>query len=166
MAEDTKKYIIFNINQEDYGVPISKIREVLRFVNITPIHEASEFLKGVINLRGKIVPIIDMRTKFGIEQKEYNDRTVFIIVDILGNKEVYNIGITVDAVQDVADIPDKDLEKTPDIGLRLKSQYLEGIAKVDDRMIMILNMDKILSSNEIVDINQVKEKVLEPQEVK
>lgn len=159
MAEDSKKYIIFNINREDYGIPISKIREVLRFVNITPIHEASEFLKGVINLRGKIVPIIDMRTKFGIEQKDYTDRTVFIIVDILGNKEVYNIGISVDAVQDVVDIPDKDLEKTPDIGLKLKSQYLDGIAKVDSRMIMILNMDKILTSNEIVDITQVHDSV-------
>ncbi len=161
MSEDSRKYIIFNINKEDYGIPISKIREVLRFVKITPIHEASEFLKGVINMRGKIIPIIDMRVKFGLEESDYNERTVFIIVDILGAKEVYNIGITVDAVQDVVDIAEKDMEKTPDIGLRLKSQYLEGIAKVEDRMIMILNMDKILTSNEIVDITQVHDKVTE-----
>lgn len=150
MAVNVNKYLIFNINNEDYAIPISKVRTVIRYVKITPIHESSEFIMGVINLRGKIIPIVNMRKKFGLSEKSFNDRTVFIIVDILGAKEVYNIGITVDAVQDVRDISTEDMERTPDIGLRLKSQYLEGIAKVDDRMIMILNMDRILTSEEVV----------------
>ena len=153
MAGNKIKFLIFNINQEDYAIPISKVREVIRYVSITPIHEASRFLKGVINLRGKIIPIIDMRAKFGMAEKEYTDRTVFIIVDVNGAKEVFNLGISVDSVQDVIDIDEENLEKTPDIGLKLKSQYLEGIAKVGDRMIMSLNMDRILTSDEIVDIN-------------
>lgn len=155
MADISNKYLIFTINNEDYGVPIAKVRQVIRYVKITPIHEASDFLKGVINLRGKIIPIIDMRAKFGLEEKDYNDRTVFIIVDVLGSKEIYNIGISVDAVQDVVDILDENMEKTPDIGLKLKSHYLEGIAKVADKMIMILNMDKILTSDEIVGMNKM-----------
>jgi purine-binding chemotaxis protein CheW len=155
MADISNKYLIFTINKEDYGVPISKVRQVIRYVKITPIHEASDFLKGVINLRGKIIPIIDMRAKFGLQEQDYTDRTVFIIVDVLGSKEIYNIGISVDAVQDVVDILDDSMEKTPDIGLKLKSHYLEGIAKVSDKMIMILNMDKILTSDEIVGMNKM-----------
>lgn len=155
MADINNKFLIFTINNEDYGVPISKIRQVIRYVKITPIHEASDFLKGVINLRGKIIPIIDMRAKFGIREKEYTDRTVFIIVDVLGTKEIYNIGISVDAVQDVVDVPQENMEKTPDIGLKLKSHYLEGIAKVGERMVMILNMDKILTSEEVVGVGKL-----------
>ncbi|OHD53569.1 MAG: chemotaxis protein CheW [Spirochaetes bacterium GWF1_51_8] len=166
MADNSTKYLIFNINDEDYGIPISKIREVIRFVKITPIHEASEFLKGVINLRGKIIPIIDMRAKFGLQERDYSDRTVFIIVDILGVKEIYNLGISVDAVQDVVDLKEEDMEKTPDIGLRLKSQYLEGIAKVGERMIMMLNMDRILSSDEVVEMREFNDKAPELAEAK
>ncbi len=156
MADVSNKYLIFTINSEDYGVPISKVRQVIRYVKITPIYEASDFLKGVINLRGKIIPIIDMRAKFGIQEKEYTDRTVFIIVDVLGTKEIYNIGISVDSVQDVVDILGENMEKTPDIGLKLKSHYLEGIAKVDEKMVMILNMDKILTSDEVVGIGKLE----------
>jgi purine-binding chemotaxis protein CheW len=158
MAGNSTKHLVFNINNEDYGIPISKIREVIRFVKITPIHEASDFLKGVINLRGKIIPIIDMRAKFGMQEQAYSDRTVFIIVDVLGAKEVYNLGISVDAVQDVVDIKEEDVEKTPDIGLRLKSQYLEGIAKVGEHMIMMLNMDRILSSDEVVEMREFSDR--------
>ncbi|OHD60015.1 MAG: chemotaxis protein CheW [Spirochaetes bacterium GWF1_49_6] len=166
MADNATKYLVFNINDEDYGVPISKIREVIRFVKITPIHEASDFLKGVINLRGKIIPIIDMRAKFGMPEQDYSDRTVFIIVDIMGAKEVFNLGMSVDAVQDVVSIKEEDVEKTPDIGLRLKSQYLDGIAKVGEHMIMMLNMDKILGSDEVVEIREFSEKHVDVQEAK
>ena len=152
MADTTNKYLIFTINTESYGVPISKVREVIRYVAITPLHEASQFLKGVINLRGRIIPIIDMRAKFGIQEKDYTDRTIFIIVDIAGAKDMVNIGIAVDSVHDVVDLKEDDLEKTPEIGLKLKSQYLYGIAKLHDKMLMILNMDKILTSDEVVDI--------------
>ena len=156
MAEIANKYLIFTINHEDYGVPISKVREVIRYAAITPLHEASKFLKGVINLRGKIIPIIDMRAKFGIQEKEYNDRTIFIIVDINGSKDIINIGIAVDAVHDVLNLDEKNLEKAPDIGLKLKSQYLYGIATVNEKMLMILNMDRILTSDEVVNIDSLE----------
>ena len=154
MTDITNKYLIFTINNEDYGIPISKVREVIRYVNITPIHEASKFLKGVINLRGKIIPIMDMRAKFGINFKEYNDRTIFIIVDVSGAKDNINIGIAVDSVHDVIDMNETDIEKAPDIGLKLKSQYLYGIAKINEKMLMILNMDKILTSEEVVEVKE------------
>lgn len=151
-ADLSNKYLVFTVQGEHYGIPIGKVREVIRYVNITPIYDASRFLKGVINLRGKIVPIIDMRLKFGMMESQYNDRTIFVIVDIAGNKEIYNIGISVDQVHDVANIRHENLEKTPEIGLRLKSQFLYGIAKVEEKMIMIVNIDQILTTDEVVQI--------------
>jgi purine-binding chemotaxis protein CheW len=159
MADDTAKYLVFSVAQEHYGIPITKVREVIRHEHITPVHEASEYLKGVINLRGKIIPVIDMRAKFGMEELEYNDRTVFIIVDVAGAKDMYNFGVAVDEVHDVANIPDTDIERTPDVGLKLKSNYLLGIAKVGQKMLMILNIDRILTTDEIVDLSALQETV-------
>jgi purine-binding chemotaxis protein CheW len=152
---DINKYLVFSIGEERYGVPITKVREVIRHEVISPVHNASTYLKGVINLRGKIIPIIDMRLKFGMQELTYNDRTVFIIVDVNGEKEVYNFGIAVDSVHDVANIPDSEVEKLPDVGFKAKSSYLQGIAKVGTLMVMILNIDRILTSDEIVDLTGI-----------
>ena len=130
-------------------------RSWLKIKNISAVHNASAFLKGVINLRGKIIPIIDMRMKMGMEELSYNDRTVFIIVDVNGEREVYNFGIAVDSVHDVANISDDDIEKLPDVGFRAKSAYLQGIAKVATLMVMVLNIDRILSTDEIVDLTGI-----------
>ena len=94
MADEINKYLVFSIATERYGVPITKVREVIRHERITPVHDTFVYLKGVINLRGKIIPVIDMRAKFGMPEIDYTDRTVFIIVDVLGEKEVYNFGIS------------------------------------------------------------------------
>ncbi len=152
MADNVSKYLVFSIAEEKYGIPITKVREVIRHEVISPVHNASTYLKGVINLRGKIIPIIDMRLKFGMAELPYNDRTVFIIVDVNGEKEVYNFGIAVDSVHDVANIPDSEVESLPDVGFKTKSAYLQGIAKVGKLMVMVLNIDRILNSNEVVEI--------------
>jgi len=152
MADNINKYLVFSIGEERYGVPITKVREVIRHERISPVHNASDYLKGVINLRGKIIPVIDMRLKFGMPELDYNDRTVFIIVDVNGEKEIYNFGIAVDSVHDVANIPDSEVEKLPDVGFKTKSTYLLGIAKVGAVMVMVLNIDRILNTNEIVDL--------------
>jgi len=159
MAEMPSKYLLFSILKETYGISITKVREVIQYESITPIHESSTFLKGVINLRGKIVPIIDMRAKFDLARTDYSDRTIFIIVDIMGTKDVFNIGIAVDSVHDVREIKDADLEKTPDIGLKLKSHYLYGIAKINEKMVMILNIDKILTTDEVINIDGLESKM-------
>jgi purine-binding chemotaxis protein CheW len=152
---DINKYLVFSIAEERYGIPITKVREVIRHEHISVVHNASAFLKGVINLRGKIIPIIDMRMKMAMAELEYSDRTVFIIVDVNGEREVYNFGIAVDQVHDVANIADTDIEKLPDVGFRAKSAYLAGIAKVGGLMVMVLNIDRILSTDEIVDLSGI-----------
>jgi len=154
MSEEVKKYLIFTIEKESYGIPISKVQEVIRYMPITRLHEASRFLKGVVNLRGKIIPIVDMRLKFGLPEKPYNDRTVFIIVEILGLRDVNHIGLAVDGVKDVVDIPDTAVNRTPEIGFRFKSKYLYGIVQLQDTMVLILNLDSILTTEEVVELGQ------------
>jgi len=159
MPEIINKFLIFTVENEYYAIPISKVQEVIRYTPITSLHETSSFLKGVINLRGRIIPIIDMRLKFGLPEKEYNERTVFIIVEIVGSKDIYHIGIAVDSVRDVVEIlPDK-IEKTPEVGFKFKSKYLYGIVQLGEQMILILNLDNILTTEEVVEIGQKVEKV-------
>jgi purine-binding chemotaxis protein CheW len=146
----TSKYLVFGIAEERYGIPVSKVREVIRHEVITPVHDASDFLKGVINLRGRIVPIIDMRAKFGLPEREYTDRTVFIIVDVQGTKGTFLFGIAVDAVQEVISLADEARESLPDMGFRMRSGYLLSIARLGEDMLMILDMDKILQTREVV----------------
>lgn len=154
MNANGSKYLGFKVQGEDYAIEISNVFQVIRSMKISPIHEASEFLKGVINLRGKIIPIIDMRIKFGLPEREYDDRTVFIIVEVQSGEHSFLIGMAVDEVSDVFDLKENDIEKTPDIGLKLRENYLIGIAQVAEKMMMILNIGKILSSEEITDIRK------------
>ena len=158
--ESSDKFLNFFLGSESFAVSIKRVREIIMFEKITPVREALKYLKGVINLRGKIIPIIDLRIKFGMDEIEYNDRTVFIIVDIYGENGIYNIGMAVDSVSDVTDVDLNDVEKTPEIGLKLKSQYLEGIAKIQNKMAMILNIDKILSSDDIIKIQTEEQKAV------
>lgn len=151
------KYLIFSVSTEFYAIPIIIVREIIRYEKITVLRDSLEFLKGVINLRGKIIPVIDMRVKFGMEQKEYDDRTVFIIIDINGQSEVFNIGIAVDRVSEVVDIGQNEIEKSPEIGFKMKSQYLDGIAKVGNDVIMLINIEKILSNEEVIQLKAANE---------
>jgi purine-binding chemotaxis protein CheW len=152
MSGATNKFLIFSILTEYYAIPIIRVTEIIRYEKITPVRDSQNYLKGVINLRGKIIPIIDMRTKFSIQEEAYNDRTIFIIVEINGQIESYNTGIAVDAVHEVIDIMDDKIEDAPKVGLRLKGQYLKGIAKIENNMAMILDIDKILTTDEILEL--------------
>lgn len=152
MADNISKYLVFSIGEERHGVPITKVREVIRHEHISPVHNAFDYLKGVINLRGKIIPVMDMRLRFGMEELPYNDRTVFVIVDVEGEREVYNFGIAVDSVHDVHDIPDSEIEKLPEVGFTATSSHLQGIARVGGLMVMILNIDRVLNSSEVANL--------------
>ena len=155
MEQNLNKYLVFKINDEEYAVSITKVKEVMRYIPITPVHEASRFLKGVINMRGKIVPIIDMRSKLNIEEKPYDERTIFIVLEVQNERGLFHIGIAVDVVSDVIDMTEDQIETTPSLGLKLKSQYLKGVANVEDRLLMILNIDKVLTTDEVVGLERL-----------
>ncbi len=154
MTDVRNKYLIFVVEDEYYAVPISKVQEVIQFIPITPLHETSNFLKGVINLRGRIIPVIDMRLKFGLPEREYTERTIFIIVEVVGGKDIYHLGLIVDNVQDVVEIDQEKVEKTPEVGFKFKSKYLYGIIQLNNRMVMILNLESILTTDEVVEIKE------------
>ncbi len=152
--EQITKYLIFNISEEFYAIPISKVQEVIQFLPITSLHNTNNYLKGVINLRGKIIPIIDMRLKFGLEEVPYNERTIFIITEITGLTQSNSVGLAVDKVIEVIEIEDEKLAKTPDIGFKSRNKYLQGIFQKEDKMVMVLNIDNILAATEVIELNE------------
>lgn len=149
---ETNKYLVFSILSEYYGIPIIKVREIIRNEKITLVRKTQDYIKGVINLRGKIIPVLDLRNKLSLPEVEYNDKTVFIIVDIIGKMGVYNLGLAVDAVHEVVDIEEDDIEDIPRLGLKMKTQYLQGIARMNNEMTMILDLDTIISADEVISL--------------
>ena len=143
------KYLTFNLMEEYYGVSVKWILQIIAIPDITKIPKTPPFVMGVINLRGKIIPVIDLRLKFGLPTQEYNERTSIVIIKVQGeNAEVY-IGIIVDKVNEVLDIHMKEIEKTPAFGVDFDAQYILGMAKVKNKVVTLLNIDKILTHIEL-----------------
>jgi len=143
------KYLTFYLKKELYGIPVKTILQIIAIPVVTPIPNTPEFVKGVINLRGKIIPVIDLRLKFGIESIEYNDRTSIVVIKVdINEKEVF-IGSIVDTVSEVIDIHEDQIEDRPEFGIRLNTDYILAMAKVDNKVVTLLNIPKILSEKDL-----------------
>ncbi|MFJ9385042.1 chemotaxis protein CheW [Peribacillus sp. NPDC101481] len=140
MSEDMK-VIVFQIKDKEYAIPVDKVSGIEKILHITRVPKAVKFVKGVINLRGVITPIIDLRVRFGFEEMEYNESTRIIIV-ILDDMEV---GLIVDSANDVLDIPVESIEPQPEVVGHLASEYISGVAKIDKRLLVLINLEKALS---------------------
>lgn len=149
-----RKILIFSIGKEFYGIRIAAVREIIRFTGITPVHDSQDYIMGVINLRGKIIPVMDMRIKFGLDFKEYDDRTVLLLLEIEGKEGLYQMALSVDAVHEVITPGEDDLERTPEIGLNLKRDFILGILKSGERMVMVLDINRIVTVEDIVAIGE------------
>lgn len=143
------KYLTFYLDGEEYGVQILKVREIIGIMEITQLPQMPHYIKGVINLRGKVIPVIDLRLKFGMSEAEYTDETCVIVVDI-GTQ----VGIIVDTVQEVADIPDKDIEPPPALGSSVETTYLMGMGKVEGSVKILLDIDPILSGEDMESLSE------------
>jgi len=143
------KYLTFTLDQEEYGIGITKVKEIIGMIPITPVPQTPSFVKGVINLRGKVIPVIDLRLKFGLEPMEYNERTCIIVVEITGAGKKIPMGIVVDAVSEVLNIKGNDIEDTPNFGSRLETNYILGMAKTGEGVKILLDIDKVLTSEEL-----------------
>lgn len=152
-----EKFLIFSLGEENFGIKIDAVREIIRYDSLTPVHDSQEYIMGVINLRGKIIPVMDLRKKFGLSFKEYNDKTVLIILQIQGKQRDYQIALSVDAVHEVVSPKKDDIEKAPELGLSTKKKYLLGILKQQDRMVMILDINRIVTNEEIINIKSAVE---------
>jgi purine-binding chemotaxis protein CheW len=146
---ETTQYLTFKLDDEVFALDISKVREVLDFTTVTKVPRTPDFMRGVINLRGSVVPVVDMRLKFGMTVTEKTVNTCIIIVEIALDGDTTVLGALADSVQEVIDLEPEQIEPAPRIGTRLKTDFIKGMGKRDDHFLMILDIDKVFSSDEL-----------------
>jgi len=156
MENSSGKYLTFVLAKEEYGIPILKVREIIKLLEITSIPKTPGYIKGVINLRGKIIPIMDLRLKFGLEEKEYNERTCIVVVEIAINDTRKLMGLIVDTVSEVVNLTTDQIEPPPEYGYQNNQGYLIGVGKVKERVILLLDIERILSQEESILIKDLK----------
>jgi purine-binding chemotaxis protein CheW len=149
MANREGKYLTFTLADEEYGIGILKIKEIIGMMQITTVPQTPEFVKGVINLRGKVIPVIDLRLRFGMESIDYTDRTCIIVVEIQGTIQTVQIGIVVDSVSEVLNIKGEEVEDTPTFGTKLNTDYILGMAKMEGGVKILLDIDRVLKAEEV-----------------
>lgn len=152
MEEDTQKgrFLTFSLGKESYGIEIKYVTEIIGIQAITEIPELPEYVKGIINLRGKIIPVMDIRLRFKKEPREYNDRTCVIVVDL---KDI-SVGLIVDTVSEVLSIPEEGIVEPPKMNKGLNNRYIKNIGKVGNDVKLLLDCEKLLTEDELEDLNE------------
>ena len=154
MSDREGKYLTFAIADEEYGIGILKIKEIIGMMPITTVPQTPDFIKGVINLRGKVIPVTDLRLRFGMEAIGYTDRTCIIVVEIDGEIGTIQVGIVVDTVSEVLNVPGADIEDTPAFGTRIDTEYILGMAKMEGGIKILLDINKVLNASEIATLEK------------
>ena len=149
MADKEGKYLTFTLAEEEYGIGILKIKEIIGMLPITSVPQTPDFVKGVINLRGKVIPVMDLRLRFGMPNIDYTERTCIIVVEIGGQSGTVLVGIVVDAVSEVLSIKTEDIEETPAFGMKLNTEFILGMAKMEGGVKILLDINKVLNSEEL-----------------
>ncbi len=146
---ETTQYLTFTLDEEVFAVEISKVREVLDFTAITKVPQTPDFMRGVINLRGSVVPVVDTKLKFGMPATEQKVNTCIVIMEVTLDEETLVLGALADSVQEVFELDPAHIEPAPKIGTQLKTDFIKGMGKRDDNFIIILNIDRIFSTEEL-----------------
>ena len=144
-SDELLQLVSFKIGSEEFGVDILKVQEINRMVEITKVPQAPHYVEGVINLRGKVIPIVDLRKRFNLELKEYDKNTRIVVVDIGGNI----MGMVVDSVSEVLRLPSDTIEPPPEVATGVNSEYIKGVAKLEDRLLIFLDLSKVIDMNEV-----------------
>jgi purine-binding chemotaxis protein CheW len=143
-------YLSFKLGDDEFAAHVGKVLNILELVKITPVPKSPEYMKGVINLRGAVLPIIDTRMKFGMSPTQFTQNTCIVVMEILMEKDTIQLGALVDSVLSVVEIEDDQIQPPPSLGSKYKSEFILGVAKVEEKFIMILDMDKVFSSDELI----------------
>jgi purine-binding chemotaxis protein CheW len=143
------KYLVFELNKEECCIQVLKVKEIMGVQDITAVPQTPHFVKGVINLRGKVIPVVDLRLKFGLPETEYTQRTCIIVVQVQKETIQMLLGIVVDSVAEVLNIMSSDIEDTPNFGQGAATPYLLGMAKIKGRVKLLLDIDEVLASQEL-----------------
>lgn len=146
------KFLTFLLKEEEYGIEILRVREIMGLIDITPVPQTPSYVKGVINLRGKVFPVIDLRTKFDMPEAEYTEETCIVVVD-LNN---FQMGIIIDTVLEVLDIKSESIEPAPSFGAKVDTDYIYGMGKIDDKVKILLDITKVLTTEELVSVSAMQ----------
>jgi len=146
------KFLTFKLGEETYAVEVLKIKEIIRMQRVTPVPHLPAYMQGIINLRGKVIPVIDLRIKFGLESVEVTERTCVVVVQIIlsGDNRPAPVGMIVDAVEEVMNINEEQVEDNPDLGSTLENRFIDGLAKFDDIIVTLLNIDRLIREDDVL----------------
>lgn len=165
MAEDNysdiKPYLTFTLDDELFSVEVVKVREILDYTEITKIPRTPDFMRGVINLRGSVIPVIDLRLKFGMSKTENKINTCIIVMEITMDAETVILGALADSVQEVFELGSEDIQPPPHLGTKFKAGFLKGMGRRDETFIMILDIDKVFSTDELIMIGEAEKQLAE-----
>ena len=156
-GDELLQLVTFNLGNEEYAVAILKVQEINRMKEITRVPNAPPYVEGVINLRGKVIPVVNLRSKFGLDNKENNEQTRIMIMDVQG----ITMGLVVDSVSEVLRIPSSTVEPTPPMASNISAEFIKGIAKMDERLIILLDMDRLLGKAGGAEMIEVATKAIE-----
>ncbi len=145
------KYLTFVLGSEEYGIEILRVREIIGLMDITTVPQTPDFMKGVINLRGKVIPVIDLRLKFAMQEEEHTQETCVIVVEV----DNTSIGIIVDSVSEVSDISGKEIEDAPSFGEGIDTNFIMGLGKVKEKIVILLDIEAVLSSEDLEIVEQL-----------
>jgi len=146
---ETVQYLTFKLDDEVFALDVAKVREILEYIGITKVPQTPDFMRGVINLRGSVVPVIDLRLKFGMSATARTVNTCIIVVEVDQEDEALVLGLLADSVQEVIEMEPEQIEAAPHIGTRLNTDFIKGMGKYDNRFVMILDIDKIFTGEEL-----------------
>lgn len=149
VAEVIKQYLTFRIGNENYGLELSQTREIIEYSGITEVPLMPNFLRGVINLRGEVVPVIDLAVRLGRKSIEVQKRTCIIVVELLNNEQNHVLGLLADSVSEVIEMNDENIEDAPSFGAKIRADFIQGIAKRDDEFVVLLDANNALSIREL-----------------
>ena len=166
IMEKEGKYLTFALGHEEYGLEILKVREIIGYMDITAVPQTPDYVKGVINLRGQVIPVIDLRAKFGMQTAERTEETCIIVVEIDQDDRSISTGIVVDHVQEVLDIAGEDIEQSPQFGSGVDTDFILGMGKIGESVKILLDIDMVLSSDDLTSFSGLKDEVKARDEVK
>ena len=154
--EETRagKYLTFKLADEDYGISLLKVREIIGMMPITSVPRTPEFIKGVINLRGKVIPVTDLRLRFDMPEIDYTDRTCIIVVEVEGESATVQMGVVVDAVTEVLPVKAEEIEPAPQFGAKVDTHYILGMANMDGTVKILLDIDRVMTAEEIAEVEK------------
>jgi len=149
------KYLTFKLGNETYGIQILKVQEIIGLMSITTVPRTPHFVRGVINLRGKVIPVIELRKKFEMESVEDTDHTCIIVVQVVGDSGPITMGVIVDEVSEVVDIAENQIEPAPSFGASIDTAFIMAMGKLGETVVILLDIDKVLTASEIQSISAI-----------